>query len=192
MLHCQDGIELSDDLDRSATTSGRRCCPGGSPQIARLRGNLIGGVSGEQPEGRNFAVAKGWNYDQEGSSDPHPIIPIRPVKIQYTPSCYSCCTHTHTYTPTHTHTHARTHTHTHTTPYSWAAPGLLPHIHTLRFFHVRGVWGNEEASQPLRRRGRFEFESFGTQSPKSFELKSASKPKNRGQVPSAKFCLAPP
>ena len=96
-MHCQDGIELSDDI-RSATTSGRRCCPGGSPQIAWLHGNLIGGFSGEQPEGRNFAVAKGWNYDQEGSSDPHPIIPIRPVKIQYTPNCYSCCTHTHTYT----------------------------------------------------------------------------------------------
>ncbi len=163
MLHCQDGIELSDDI-RSATTSGRRCCPGGSPQIARLHGNLIGGVTGEQPEGRNFAVAKGWNYDQEGSSDPHPIIPIRPVKIQYTPNCYSCCTHTHA--------------HTHTTPYSWAAPGLLPHVHTLRFFHVRGVWGNEEASQPLRPRGRLDFETFGTQSPKSFEIKSASRPKN--------------
>ena len=41
--------------------------------------------------------AKGWNYDQEGSSDPHPIIPIRPVKIHYTPNYYSCYIHTYTH-----------------------------------------------------------------------------------------------
>ena len=54
---------------------------------------------------------------------------------------------------------------------------------------MRARGGGKEASQPLRPRGRFEFETFGTQSPKSFEFKSASRPKK--QRPRAKNKILP-
>ena len=105
-------------------------------------------------------------------------------------------THTHIHTHTYTHTHTRPHAPTHMPTLlfcSEARCGGRPHTGTYGYGYYYGVEANrehtaasmgcdahamtiEEASQPLRPRGRFEFETFGTQSPKSPKHNAASRP----------------
>ena len=105
-------------------------------------------------------------------------------------------THAHTYTHIHTHTHTRPHAPTHMPTLlfcSEARCGGRPHTGTYGYGYYYGVEANrehtaasmgcdahamriEEASQPLRPRGRFGFATFGPQSPKSPKLKAASRP----------------
>ena len=99
-------------------------------------------------------------------------------------------THGHAQIHTDAHRHSQAHTHTHlhlrTIPFSLQLQVFVAHrAHTAASIggdaHAMRI---EAVPQPLRPRGRFDFETFGTQSPKSFELKAASRPKK--QRPGAK------
>ena len=121
-------------------------------------------------------------------------------------------THTHTHTCAHAHTHAHIythiHTHTHTHTYKYIQIHTYKDIHTNTYIllqilfvanraHTSAIIGWDAhvrrvgvASQHLRPRCRFDFETFGIKTP-NFQNQSGIEDNKKAGRRKRNFCLAP-